>query len=305
MSAAAPLITVAVCTYNRAELLDGCLASLAAQTADPALFEVILVDNNSADATAEIAAGFTGRHAHFRYVKEAKQGLSNARNRGWQESRGSYVAYMDDDAKAFPDWVAVMADFISRKPGVAAFGGPYIEFSTAAIPAWFPPGYGSWTLDGGERRIKIGEEWINGTNMVYRADLLRESGGFSKDLGMTGSVISYGEETHLLLRLNKAGHEVWFIPDLRVWHLLAEYKLHLAWLLKASLGVGKSWSKTSGVRRNLYSHFRGLVKAGLLGCLRFASPEAIPFKRRLYRALEPLCQEWGALAGFLIDQRKF
>ncbi len=297
------LISIAVCTYNRAGLLEGCLQSLASQKADPALFEVILVDNNSRDATAEIAARFTSRFTNFRYVKEINQGLSNARNRGWAEAHGSYVAYMDDDAKAFPDWVEKMSEFIFRRNDISVFGGPYFEFSTVSIPAWFPPGYGSWTLGDKERQIKIGEEWINGTNMVYRTSLLRELGGFSKELGMTGETISYGEETHLLLRLNKAGYEVWFVPGMRVHHLLAEYKLHLTWLLRASVGVGISWGKTADIKRSFLSHLRGLTKASVLGPWRFFAQSTIPFKRRLYFLLNPICMEWGAFSQYW-DNRK-
>lgn len=294
-----PDFSVVVCTYNRADLLEGCLASLAAQTESAARFEVILVDNNSKDGTAAIANGFVSRYPNFRYVLETKQGLSHARNRGWEESLGRYVAYMDDDAKAFPDWIAEMAAFIRRMPEVPAFGGPYSAFSTVPIPAWFPPGYGSWSLAGGERRVRIGEEWINGTNMVYRRDVLRDLGGFSKDLGMKGTQISYGEETHLLLRIDKAGLSVQYVPGLQVWHLLASYKLSLRWLLRSSYGVGRSLDATMGRRRGYPAHAKALAKQALRCALRMVKPFPMPLKRRLYLALEGLCLEAGALAARL------
>ena len=75
-------LSVIVCTYNRCDLLTGCLQSLGDQRLSPARFEVVVVDNNSTDDTAAVVEHHQARLANLRYVFEPIQGLSHARNRG-------------------------------------------------------------------------------------------------------------------------------------------------------------------------------------------------------------------------------
>jgi len=91
------MISVIVCTYNRAELLRELLPTLCEQTVAFTQYEVIVIDNGSTDHTKTVAAVFAARYPQVRYCYEPRQGLSHARNRGWQEAKGDYVAYIDDD----------------------------------------------------------------------------------------------------------------------------------------------------------------------------------------------------------------
>ena len=98
-----PRITVAVCTYNRAGLLEECLESLVNQTADANTFEVIVVNNGSTDQTQQVAQQFTRQHSTFHVVIENKPGLSHARNLAFRNARSNWISYIDDDTKAFPN----------------------------------------------------------------------------------------------------------------------------------------------------------------------------------------------------------
>ena len=99
LSGMKPSISVVVCTFNRAQLAATAIESLCEQTADKSQYEVIVVDNNSQDNTREVTEDFCSRYPNLRYCLEEEQGLSHARNRGWRESRGVYVAYVDDDCR--------------------------------------------------------------------------------------------------------------------------------------------------------------------------------------------------------------
>jgi glucosyl-dolichyl phosphate glucuronosyltransferase len=101
-----PQLTIVICTYNRAALLQKALASLVVQTLPAAQFEVIVVDNNSTDDTAVVCAAFAAQHPTLllRHVVETKQGLSHARNGGFAAAEAEYVTYLDDDAIAAPDF---------------------------------------------------------------------------------------------------------------------------------------------------------------------------------------------------------
>ena len=101
----APMITVVVCTYNRANLLFYTLKSLATQIVDKSVYQVLVVNNNSNDKTEEVVNIFISRFSNFRIINEYSQGLSHARNRGYKESLTQWVVYMDDDARAPENYI--------------------------------------------------------------------------------------------------------------------------------------------------------------------------------------------------------
>jgi glycosyltransferase involved in cell wall biosynthesis len=241
-------LSVVVCTYNRADLLKDCLESLYGQSAGESDYEVIVVDNNSTDRTEEVTRGFSGRHSNCRYVLETTVGLSHARNRGYIEARGEYVAYIDDDARAYKDWVESIIGFTRRRPEVPAFGGPYNGFNLTELPGWYKASYGSWSLGNQERPI-TDREWINGMNMAFNRSVLMELGGFNTALGMSGSKVSYGEETNLVVRIRATGRQVFYLPDMVVDHLIPEYKMSLAWMLKSNYINGFTALETFGFKK--------------------------------------------------------
>lgn len=232
-----PLISVVVCTYNRAELLSGCLRSLEHQTVGKELYEVIIVDNNSTDATQTIARRFGQENSNFRVVVESRQGVARARNRGWREARSGFVAYIDDDARAKPEWCARIMEFIRKRPDVAGFGGPYLSCYFTDKPKWYKDEYGSWSLPGGERPMRQGE-FVRGTNMVFRRDVLPEVGGFDETLGHVGENIAYGEEPNLHARLIKNGEVIYYCPDIVVEHLVTPQKMDVKWMLSSAYKAG-------------------------------------------------------------------
>ena len=132
-----PEISVAVCTYNRADVLPKCLESLANQSANKELFEVLIIDNNSTDETKKLAEDFCKEHRNFSYIFEEKQGLSQARNRAIDEAKGTYLAYIDDDAIADREWVKSIFDCFNQT-NADVLGGPVKSFiDTEKIPRFY------------------------------------------------------------------------------------------------------------------------------------------------------------------------
>lgn len=107
-------ISVVICTYNRSQLLKTMLDSLCQQDLESSRFEVIVVDNNSTDDTRQIVEGYRLRLLQMRYILEGKQGLSNARNLGWHEARGAFVAYVDDDCIVPAQWLSKAFEIIDK-----------------------------------------------------------------------------------------------------------------------------------------------------------------------------------------------
>lgn len=289
------IVSVVVCTYNRSSCLNSCLQALAEQTAESIYFEVLVVDNNSSDNTKQVAECFSNKYRHFRLIFEPYPGLSNARNRGWKEAQGHYVAYIDDDATACPDWISGITDFIERHPEVGIFGGPYDPFFLNPKPDWFPPEYGCLYLGEEERCINLGSEWITGSNMVLKREFFFRYGGFNTKLGMTGTKAVYGEEVNFLLSMHEKGAQIYYVPSIKVAHLVAEYKMSLNWMLLSGYSVGRRYELTFNVKRSLLSHTVSLVNELGLAIIQMLRPVRIPFKRRLYYSLYRLYYEAGAV----------
>ncbi|MGH8639481.1 MAG: glycosyltransferase family A protein, partial [Burkholderiales bacterium] len=121
-SAAAPLVSVVLCTFNRSQLLGGAVEALLRQDPETPAYEVIVVDNNSTDATRDVIEGFLpgGR---VRYQFESRQGLSVARNRGIEIARGDIIAFTDDDVRVRPAWVRSIVQAFAEHQDVDMIGG--------------------------------------------------------------------------------------------------------------------------------------------------------------------------------------
>lgn len=273
-----PRISVVVCTYNRADLLANVLQTLCEQTIDISEYEVIIVDNNSTDNTRAVAEDFCRRYPHVRYCLETQQGLSHARNRGWQEARGEYVGYIDDDGKAPPEWLVVARDVINQI-APAAFGGSYFAFYNTPKPRWFRDEYGTHDL-GAQAHVLDPNEYVSGGNLFFRRAVLEVLGGFDPALGMSGQRIAYGEETALLrrMRTEMPDQMIYYEPRLYVYHLVAARKMALSWIIRQRFAsgrysymvLGEASSAVLSKRRLLKQmlHVLLLLSRGLLGGLR-------------------------------------
>ena len=235
------LISVIICTHNRSDLLAGVLETLSNQTLDESDYEIIIVDNNSTDDTRDVAQRFCSCCRNMTYSFEEQQGLSHARNRGWREAKGEYVAYIDDDCKVPEQWLAVAKDIIERfSPGV--FGGPAYAFYNTPKPYWFKDSYGSHEPFKDARILKNKEcIQIFGMNMCFRRALLETIGGFDIRLGMCGEQIAYCEETALILHISNTMTDelIYYDPELYVYHLVQQERMSVVWFAKATISLGR------------------------------------------------------------------
>ena len=237
-----PAVSVVVCTYDRADLMAGALRSLCEQSLNKAEYEVIVVDNNSRDNTQAVVEEFWQRYSNVRYYREPQQGLSHARNRGWQEARGEYVAYIDDDCKVPEQWLAVAKDIIERI-APAAFGGPTRSWYNTLKPHWYSNSGHQPFMEARFLKNEYECTRIFGCNAVFRRNLLQELGGFDSSLGMSGKKIFFGEETALLMLINAHRPEeaVYYDPRLYLYHLVRPEQMKWTYLIRASFAAGRSF----------------------------------------------------------------
>lgn len=242
MSGTGPILSAVICTYNRADLLVGAIESLARQTLPPEAFEILVVDNASTDRTASVVEECIRRYAshRIRYLHEARQGLGYARNTGYRQAQGAYVAYLDDDARAKEDWLEKALACFAEHPELYCVGGVILPFYTTPKPEWFEDRYE--IRMGDEPPHWLGEkETLSGSNMVWRKDVLQGSGGFGVDFGVKGEQLSIGEETLLFKRLWQTMDRprFYFNPELVVWHWVPDYKMRVRYHLKRYFIIGQ------------------------------------------------------------------
>lgn len=224
-------LSIVICTYNRPDLVAQVLSTLAEQDAPAQAYEALVIDNASPGDIAAAVRPFAGRIPGLRCIREEQVGLSHARNSGYREARGEYVAYVDDDCKLPPEWVSTALRVI-REVHPVMFGGPAGAFYMTPRPVWFRDAYGSVDF-GSDRGPLIGRS-LSGMNMVIRKDALEDVGGFDPELGMTGMTMAYGEETALQDRLRERfGPDAIHIePGLRVDHLVRPEKMSVLWIIR-------------------------------------------------------------------------
>ncbi|MDA8156617.1 MAG: glycosyltransferase [Actinomycetota bacterium] len=114
-----PLVSIIICTHNRAKLLRDAVAGSIAQRYSPA--EIVVIDDGSADNTSEVAAEFGN---HVTYFRREKKSMESAINLACKElANGEFIAINDDDDLMHPDRITILYDALSRYPqAVLAIG---------------------------------------------------------------------------------------------------------------------------------------------------------------------------------------
>jgi glycosyltransferase involved in cell wall biosynthesis len=235
-------LSIIICTYNREVLLKTCLDALIAQFPEfSQATEVIVVDNNCADGTAEMVKRLGTKLPWLKYVKEEKQGLSNARNCGAGVARGKYLCYLDDDGKPGEKYLMWVHHVIKKRdPDIA--GGPVFPYYTSKKPRWFRDEFEIRKHHHKSGFSKTCSE--SGGNFIIKANLLKSLGYFSPKLGMIGDKTRLGEEKAILLNYRKTvpveSQRVFYSQECFIYHHVPDYKMKLSYMWKRSFFAGRS-----------------------------------------------------------------
>jgi glycosyltransferase involved in cell wall biosynthesis len=120
-------VSIVIPVYNEAVHLAACLGAIARQTVQP--YEVIVVDNNSTDGSAAVA----GAYDFVTVLREPKQGVVHARNRGFDAASGAIIGRIDADSVLPTDWVASVQQ-VFADPDVDAVSGVALYYNVALAP---------------------------------------------------------------------------------------------------------------------------------------------------------------------------
>ncbi len=250
------LISVVVCTHNRALYLKKTIDSLKNQTLDHDKFQVIVVDNNSVDSTKELVLSYCDDF-NIKYVFEQKIGLSYTRNTGLQNVDTEYVAYLDDDAVADENWLEnIICSFNTKKPKPSCIGGKVTAIWESEKPGWLDDQLicSLGIIDWGEDAYQIEsleQNWLIGANIAFDVSVIRSLGGFAEGLDREGkNLLSNGD---ILIQKNfiDAGYVCMYDPNVRVSHHVPANRLDKSWFHKRYYWQGKSDAKMDLLENNL------------------------------------------------------
>ncbi len=209
------MISVIVCTHNRSASLKRTFEMFLRMPRSTGLqWELIVADNNSSDDTKKCVSVFSDLSGlDVRYVFEAKQGLSHARNAGLAAARGDIIAFTDDDVLPRSDWLTVISSEFSRYPGPGLIAGR-VELADPSLLATSIRTYPS------RKEFLCPSDAFNlfiGCNFAFRRSLLKRIGWFDENLG-AGSRFKSSEDADFFYRAWKAGEKMFYEPTLFALH---------------------------------------------------------------------------------------
>lgn len=248
-STGGPALSVVIATYNRAHLVGDVVAALLAQAVPAGLrWEIVVVDNNSSDATrATLKALALEARVPIRYVFEPRQGKSHALNTGVRTARGEILAFTDDDALPTRRWVAVAASVLD-KWGADGAGG-------RILPRWESDPPPVWVVESKRLRDRLALMTFNratalalplrghpqawGPNLVFRRSMVLSLGGFDPARGVRGTKRYCGEDVEFVERALRAGRRVMYDPRLVVHHRVPRARLRRSYFRRIEWEAGE------------------------------------------------------------------
>ena len=240
------MLTVIICTYNRAKYIGPLLESIAANDLDKKAYEIVLVDNNCTDNTREICETFSAAHkdVRFRYVVETEQGLSAARNKGIKEAKGDLIVYVDDDALVDSHYLRDYAEWFAAHPETMACGGPIEPLYETEEPEWMTPYtkalLTAWMNYGDTVREYPKGRYPGGGNAAYRKEVFDKVGLFNTALGRKGGNLMGSEEKDIFDKMHSLSMQVLYLPKPVLHHCIPQTKLEKDYFDRLTLQIGMS-----------------------------------------------------------------
>lgn len=250
------ILTVAVCTFNRADNLPGLIAAIRQQECQVP-FEILVVNNNSTDSTQGVLRELeTLGGPPLRFVTETRQGIVHARNRAIDESANSrFLAFIDDDELPGPSWLKAAADALQNEDAECVGGEIRIRLPDFPGPEWLTD-----DMLGFLGRVEHSKEpfWITDRstpvwsgNVAYNVTLFRDGLRFDACYNRAGRGIGGGEDAVMFWKLLEDKRRIRYRPDMWIEHLIDPEKIRRRYFLKLHFSRGRKFGQYE--TRN-YSH---------------------------------------------------
>jgi len=230
-------VTISIATYNRPELLERTLQSCVSQNNPMGLtYEILVTDNHPSGNAEPVVRRFEALGSvPVRYQQDLTRNMSVLRNVGIKAARGAYVAFIDDDEFADPDWLSALMGALRRTGADIAFGPRLAIFASGRPPAYDPKGRyfervydfapdAIVALTAADGRPLYGLGTGNSISCVRTC--MSEAHPFDPAFGDAG-----GEDIEYFMRQHIRGRAIAWAADARVTEIVPESRTKLAYRL--------------------------------------------------------------------------
>ncbi|MGD1855756.1 MAG: hormogonium polysaccharide biosynthesis glycosyltransferase HpsE [Leptolyngbyaceae cyanobacterium] len=284
-------LSVVVPTYNGAARIPEVLDRLGKQQVDEAIsWNVVVVDNNSCDRTADIVQTYQQSWSEkitLRYVFEPRQGLAYARQCGVEHSDSALIAFLDDDNWPPLDWINQVVAFAQQYPRAGAFGGRIAGVFESEVPEDIKPILGFLAIrDRGDTPHRYPVEQLQfppGAGLVVRRTaweqcippvLIRNTRG--------------ADDSEISWRMAKAGWEIWYNPYTTISHFIPKKRLERAYLRQLTYNYGLCTCELMMIETAVWKRPFLLIKS-TFGSLKRISHHLIKYRRRVVATVDADC----------------
>jgi glycosyltransferase involved in cell wall biosynthesis len=260
--------TVAIPTYNGESRLPELLERLRNQLyTEIFTWEIIVVDNNSTDNTADVVKSFQACWQcpyPLKYCLEVKQGAAYARKRAVTEAKGKLIGFLDDDNYPVSNWVAAAYNFGQKYPKAGAYASqihpdwevePPKDFQRL-VPFLAITERGNLPLLYNPHKKLLPPS----AGLVIRRQAWLES--VPNQMILTGRVSNNmltGEDLEMLSYLQKSAWEIWYNPEMEIYHRIPSLRLQKEYLIPFFRGIGLSRYVTRMVNIKYWARPLGLL----------------------------------------------
>lgn len=212
------MISVVVPTYNNAEVLSKSLMTWTEQTLSASEYEVLVVDNNSKDNTADVIKGFVEQNSNIHYLLETKPGATNARHAGARAAKGDILVFADDDGLYDDKSLVAIQDAFDQLPEAEAVACKIDILWDKPAPEWLAPyAFMQGQLDYESQVMACENLYFNSGFFAIKKSTFEELHGFNPDL-IGGKLIGDGD-TGLVIKMWEAHKLIGWTPYARMQHM--------------------------------------------------------------------------------------
>ncbi len=268
------MLSIVIVSWNTRDMLRNCLESIFENT-QAIEFEIIIVDNASADGTAEM---LRNRFPQVKVIlNDSNVGFAKACNQGMRASAGDLILLLNSDTYVRDDVIARMSDYLNCRPEISMASCQlrwpdgriqHSAFRSLSISRSLFEDLWLYKLVSDSRRDDIllagywksdtekEVDWLAGAFMMLRREVFTQSGGFSEDFFM------YGEDSEWCMRIRRAGKRIFYTPIGSVYHI-GGVSSAVEWTEKERLrlchiGGLRAYAKVNGRARGFIYHLAKL-----------------------------------------------
>ena len=294
-------VLIGVCTAQRPQMLERCLVSLAGQLVDPGIrLEIVVIDNEPAPNNRHLVRQLADTSPiRMHYLHEHRRGIPFARNAVLDkgaEIGADWIAFIDDDEVAEPDWIAALMAEEYRE--IPVLMGQRVMVYPARLPFWAPQQHTKRYVEGQKMKTAYTH------NVRFSMELVHAGLRYNESLGLMG-----GEDQEFFSEAHCRGFEI-----RRTLRAITHETAHSERLTFAAQCYQSYWCAASDMRRDAVLKGRPAAIACkahtvltnvIFGVAEIAASPAflaagrLPFKRRAVAGGKKLAKAAGRLAGMI------